>query len=309
MIISKTKETRRLLYKLLSFILLFVLISGLIGPWVISKRLLYDFGFFIYGNLGKMVLFSVFLFFLLARNKLGTITNEKYRITNILYIAASFLLVPIFFYFAQDLLSQTSFSTNILLSFLTHLLIITIPMLLLPGVFGLTFIKKFIIQFKIEIATCIGISLLYDYLIFQVWKLWPYLSSFILLIEEFLFRLSFPLVVVTPPNILTVQTFSVAVAEACSGLDSLFLFSTLYIIIAILDWNVFNKKKLILMFIPVSLGLIAVNILRVYLLILIGVMISPKLTLTLFHTYAGMILFILYFILFWKVSYKWIKKK
>jgi hypothetical protein len=182
-------------------------------------------------------------------------------------------------------------------------------MLLLPGVFGLTFIKKFIIQFKIEIATCIGISLLYDYLIFQVWKLWPYLSSFILLIEEFLFRLSFPLVVVTPPNILMVQTFSVAVAEACSGLDSLFLFSTLYIIIAILDWNVFNKKKLILMFIPVSLGLIAVNILRVYLLILIGVMISPKLTLTLFHTYAGMILFILYFILFWKVSYKWIKKK
>jgi exosortase/archaeosortase family protein len=62
------------------------------------------------------------------------------------------------------------------------------------------------------------------------------------------------------------------------------------------------------MFIPSSIGLFLVNILRVYLLIVIGASISPDLALTLFHTYAGIILFIIYFLLFWLTFYKWMKK-
>jgi exosortase/archaeosortase family protein len=50
-----------------------------------------------------------------------------------------------------------------------------------------------------------------------------------------------------------------------------------------------------------------VNILRVYLIILAGVLISPEITVQLFHSYAGMLLFIAYFGVFWGIFYKKIK--
>jgi exosortase/archaeosortase family protein len=307
---KKKKEFRHIVFKLLSFIFLFLVVTGITGPWVVLSRLLYPFYFFIYGNLGKMVLFSVFIFYLLIRNKLHKIPAiQPYNHVTIMYISLSFLLIPVFFYFAKILVLQPSFFSNLPLSLFTHLLLLLVVFLPLPGVFGWKFLVDFTKQFKNEIGICIIVSLVYSVLIWQVWSLWPYLSTFVLDIEYYLFKLSFPIVIVTPPNILTVQTFSVAVAQACSGLDSQFLFSSLYIMIAILDWKTFNKKKLIFMFFPVSLGLLLVNILRVYMLIWIGVVVSPKLALELFHTYAGMVLFIIYFILFLKFFYRWMQVK
>ena len=63
------------------------------------------------------------------------------------------------------------------------------------------------------------------------------------------------------------------------------------------------------MFIPASIGLFAINILRVYILILIGALFSRDLALGLFHTYAGLILFVLYFISFWKLFYAYLLDK
>jgi exosortase/archaeosortase family protein len=68
-------------------------------------------------------------------------------------------------------------------------------------------------------------------------------------------------------------------------------------------------KKYLSLFPLAAVGLYLVNILRVYLLVLIGATISPKLAIQLFHTYAGMLLFIAYFFLFWTVFYRKISKK
>jgi exosortase/archaeosortase family protein len=91
-------------------------------------------------------------------------------------------------------------------------------------------------------------------------------------------------------------------------LDSLFLFSSLYLLIALLDFKEFNKIKLVIMAIPAVIGLYLVNILRVYLLIIIGAYISRDLSTKLFHTYLGMVLFIIFFFVFWKLFYSWMKK-
>ena len=123
----------------------------------------------------------------------------------------------------------------------------------------------------------------------------------------FLFSLTFQPVVRIPPRALFVKNFVVSIEEACSGVDSLFLFRTLYICIGTIDWKKFNKLKLILMFFPAVMGLFLVNILRVYLLILIGVLTNPQVTIQLFHTYLGMILFIIYFTIFWRFTYRWMK--
>lgn len=303
-----TTELKRILLRLLLFSVLFITISGIIGPWVISTKLLYGFNFFIYGNLGKLVLFSIIVFGLLVRKRLKDLRKLPEVKGNILYIALSLLLIPVFFLLGNKLLQYESFNTNLPLSIATHGILILMPALLLPGIFGFNFLTAFARRFWKELSACLGISIVYDIAIFQVWKLWPIFSDGVLGAVHFLFSLTSSNVQVWPPRTIIVNDFAVSIAEACSGLDSLFLFSSLYLLIGILDFKNFNKIKLICMFIPAAIGLYLVNIFRVYLLITIGAYISPDLAIKLFHTYLGMVLFIIFFFIFWKFSYKWMKK-
>ena len=108
--------------------------------------------------------------------------------------------------------------------------------------------------------------------------------------------------------IIDFKGFRVAIDSPCSGIESMFLFTMLYLFITCFDWKVLNKKKLAIMFIPGLLSVFALNILRIYLLILIGEGISVNLALGLFHTNASWIFFMAYFILFWGLLYKWMKR-
>lgn len=294
----------RFLIRLGIFASLFILVTGLVGPWVVRSKLLYGFHFFIYGNMGKMVLFSALVFLLLTRGKLQDIKLEEYKKSSLLFIAASFGLIPVFFRLGNLLLQQPSFTANLPLSLLTHAVLLLITMLLVPGVFGVKFVQYFLTEFKKEVGVCIGLSIGFYFAIFRVWNLWPYLSDIVLAVVKWLFSLTFPLVRVGVNRRILVQDFAVSIDQACSGIESIFLFSALYVLIAVLDWKKFHKIKLLLLFVPALIGLFLVNILRVYILILIGVLISPQLALQLFHTYAGLVLFVIYFFLFWKVFYK-----
>jgi exosortase/archaeosortase family protein len=283
-------------------------VTGITGAWVVSTRLLNDFNFYLYGNLGKMVLFSVIVFGLLIRKSLVDLEKLPEMKGNLLYICVATLLVPVFFILGNNLLQYDSFTSNLLFSLVTHLVLVLIPVLLLIGIFGPRFLYAFIKRFWKELLLCVGISIVYDIVIFQVWKLWPIFSGGVLQAVRFLISLTASGVVVTAGNTIALNNFTVSIAEACSGLDSLFLFSTLYILIAVLDFKEFNKAKLILMFLPVALGLYIVNIIRVYFLIMIGAYVSADLGFNLFHTYIGMMLFIIYFYIFWKLSYSWMRK-
>jgi exosortase/archaeosortase family protein len=304
------KSTRgRLLQKLLTFLGLFVIVSGTIGSWLVPTRLLYGFGFYIYGNLGKMVLLSSIVFVLLAKERLGAIKEPQWRKTNIIYLVAAFIYVLLFFYLGGLLLHLRSFNTNILLSYAAHGVLISIPLLLFLGIFGFKFLLTFIKQFYKEILICIVLSIVFDLGIFQVWKLWPYLSGGVLETVKFLLSLSFPDVQHVLPLTLIVGHFEVSVLQACSGLDSLFMFTALYAFIGLVDHKRLNVLRFVLIYPFAALGMYLINILRVYLLIVIGVTISPDLAIHLFHTYAGMILFIIYFGVFWKLAYKWLMTK
>jgi len=54
------------------------------------------------------------------------------------------------------------------------------------------------------------------------------------------------------------------------------------------------------------LGLFVLNIVRVYGLIMAGYYINPEIAFSLFHTYAGMVFFILYSAVFWAVAYRYL---
>lgn len=301
------KITKRLKYILVRFLLfsgLFVIVSGIIGSWLVPTHLLYGFGFYLYGNLGKMVILSAVMFILLTKDRLKTMRIGEWSKLNLIYLITAGVLVPVFFALARELLTFTSFSVNIPLSLLTHTILITIPLLLLPGIFGVQFLVSFLKKFYKEIGICFILSIFFDVVIFQVWKLWPVFSSGVLSAVKFMLSLTFPQVQYISPLTLGVNNFWVSILQACSGLDSLFMFSALYAFIGLVDYKKLNMVKFFYLYPIAALGMYLVNILRVYFLIVIGATISPQLALRLFHTYAGMILFIIYFGLFWKVTYK-----
>lgn len=295
--------------RIIIFIVLFILVTGITGPWIIGTKLLYSFYFFIYGNLGKLVIFSLIAFLLLAKEKVFVVPQPSYHKRNLLFIFFSFLLIPIFFTLAKNLLTYPSYRANIPLFIITHLTLITIPTLLLLGVFTPKYLSQFIKRFNKLLLLCTLLAIIFDISIFYVWNIWPLLSRIVLAIVYFLFSLSFTRVKIIPPRGLYVHNFGVEIAQACSGIDSMYLFTILYLLILLSEWKRVNKAKMAMLFIPLLIGLFVVNILRVYVLILIGVIFSPKLTLQLFHTYLGMVLFIFYFLIFLKFGYKNIKKE
>ncbi|MFW5703911.1 MAG: archaeosortase/exosortase family protein [Patescibacteria group bacterium] len=305
---SFSSHLRGLLLRFVIFSILFIAVSGIIGPWVIGTPLLYEYGFYIYANLGKMVLFSAILLVLLTRGRIDTVQTQQYSWHSLIYLIFSGLLIPLFFVLGSNLLENGTAMANIPLLVTAHLTIVAIPLLLIPGVFGLQTVSSFVNTFKKEICICFAISVIYFFAIFQVWKLWPYLSNLVLVAVHFLFGLFYDVVFVMPPRSLFVEGFAVSIEESCSGVDSLFLFMTLYLIIAVLDWKRFNKIKIVLMAIPAVLGLILVNVIRVFVLILVGVEISPQLSAQLFHTYLGMVFFFIYFVVFWRLSYDWMMR-
>ena len=138
--------------------------------------------------------------------------------------------------------------------------------------------------------------------------LWPYFSFVVSKVVYFLLGLVSSDVAFVPPDIIRFGDFSARIAEACSGIFSIFIFTGLYLFILFIDWNKFNKKKALGLFIPAVLGAFFVNILRVFVLMIVGNYISIEAALGLYHSYTGMIFFMIYFIVFWFFAYKWMKK-
>lgn len=301
-------SNKPLIFRSVIFLLLFITATGIIGPWIIKTRLLYGFNFFIYGNLGKVIIFGTIAFFLMAKKQLATFRGPRWRMRNLVFFLLSQIATTIFFPMAKRLLREPDFFANITLSINTHLVAISIPALIFLSVFGYSYSVKFFHRFRKYLALSAGISAVFYFAIFYIWKFWPILSTGVMYSVYALLKLSFESARIVPPLTLIVEGFAVKIEQACSGVDSIFLFSALYILLAIIDRKVFDLRK-ILTALPLALiGLYGVNILRVYLLVLFGVLISPELTVKLFHTYLGMILFIIYFALFWRLFYNKLKK-
>jgi hypothetical protein len=86
------------------------------------------------------------------------------------------------------------------------------------------------------------------------------------------------------------------------------MFAGLYLFIFLLDFKKMDKKAALIIF-PIGLiGTYAFNILRIFLLYLTGVYISPEFAVGLFHQNIGWVLFIVYFFVFWWIASKFVYK-
>lgn len=303
---NNLKAAAPLLTRTAAFLALFVILSGIIGPRIISHGLVSKDGFQIYGGAGKALLFGALALMLLI-NKKGHIPNlKKWNVYQLIWLVLSAIGLYIAWISIIHLIHNPSFLTWIVLA---HIAILSSIIFAAGATFGLTNLRVLSSTYKREIYISIGLSIAFFLFLYAVYGLWKVLAGIVLHSVKWLLNRGGLSAVIVPPRSLVLTKFGINIAEYCSGIESIALFTALYVLIGVLDWRRFNRKRYFWVFPLALVVLFGFNILRVYVLILAGYYINPQIAFSLFHTYAGMIFFILYSILFWSVSYKWLTEE
>ena len=290
-----------LLWRVIAFVMLFVVVSGIIGPRVISGGILMRDGFEIYGGVGKAAIFSLISFVLLARHAKKTVALTGWRPGQLAWMLAASLGFIVAWGSIEALLAGNRSLLNLVGA---HGGLIACVGLLVMGCFGLSNVKRLWLSYKRELVSAVIIGVAFFAFLTLVYGLWQPLAGIVLSGVMALLALGGPEAVMIPPNTLLFDKFGITVAEFCSGIESIALFTGLYAVVGLLDWPRLNKRRYFIIFPVALLLLFGLNIVRVYGLIMAGYYINPELAFSLFHTYAGMVFFILYSAAFWAVAYK-----
>ncbi len=253
----------------------------------------------------ESVLFVIVAFILFNRNEFKDFKEVKAKkYEKILFLILSLSSLFLYYYLKYWINKNLEFALQHtlfigLLKICFQLLFIIFLWLTISGLkFTINFIKKF--RYHIIVFSIVGA--LYFYLIILFQSLWKFFSTIVTKILYYIFTLTHDKVIINllqEEPILGVNNFIVKIGKPCSGIDSMLLFSSLFILIFILDRKRINKKIMLLLFLPGLIGIFLFNILRVYLLMLIGIHFSQDFAIGLFHQNIGWILFIIYFIGFY----------
>lgn len=255
--------------------------------------------------------------FLLWRRK-DILDFKEYRqntketiLFGILALAAFFSHYAFKYWIAANLAMALEYSLPITLAKLG--LNALFAVLLAFSVYNSKFIMFFLRKFYLDIGFFTIVLFTYYKLIDWFQDSWLFFSTSVGKILQFVFSRIFDNVTFyvskTQGPILSVGDFRVGISKVCSGIDSLLFFISLFVILIVLNWKDIDKKRMALLFIPGLIGTFLLNIIRVFLLIVIAVKISPEFAVDTFHTNAGWILFLGYFITFWHFGSKWVLKK
>jgi exosortase/archaeosortase family protein len=91
----------------------------------------------------------------------------------------------------------------------------------------------------------------------------------------------------------------------CSGFSALALFDTLVALIAFLDWNELNHKRLFIAYIAGGFAILVANVIRICMLVMVGNLIDPKYATGRFHVNAGWVFFAAIYLAVLSISYRW----
>jgi exosortase/archaeosortase family protein len=265
-------------------------------------------------DLAKVGLFVLVLFFVAYRKKLFKLKEKKFETKSLITFGILEILSLIFYFkfklFVLNNLNMINAHLH-LFQFITYFILFLTLVLLGLAIFGWNFSKYFIKKFKKEILIFIGLFSVTYVISYYVQQSWHYFSFIVANAVKYLLSTISQTSLTFQGNlpVIAFNNFAIAIGSPCSGIESLFLFTMLYLFITCFDWKVLNKKKLAIMFIPGVISVFLLNIIRIDLLILLGAYVSPNFALGVFHTNASWILFLAYFGLFWGLLYKWMKRK
>jgi exosortase/archaeosortase family protein len=287
-----------------AFLLAFVVLSGVLGPRIISSGLINRDGFWVYGAAGKVLLFFAIAFLVLAHKKLLPDLG-KWQPKLLGWAAASALSLAGAWVGVNHLIHR---SHDIWWALATHLFIIASVKFAFLACFGIGSIRPLLRHYKTELIYSSAAAALFYALLTAFYASWSFFASVVLHAVRALLDATGLAATVLPPHTLVLDKFGVSIAQSCSGVESMALFTGLYLVVWLMDRSRLNLRRYILIFPAALAALFGFNILRVYLLILGGYYINPEIAFSLFHTYAGMLVFIIFSLIFWKLAYKHLLK-
>lgn len=299
------KAAAPLLTRTAAFLGVFVLLSGIMGPHIIGNGLVDKDGFQIYGGAGKALLFGLLALLLLIQRNKKSISLQPWQPTNAIWLILSGLALATAWVAVDKLIGGAS---GLGWPLLVHVSLLASVAFAAGGTFGPNNLRLLAKTYRRELLISLALAAGFFVFLYIVYGLWKVLAAIVLHSVRWLLNLVGLNVAVLPPRTLLLNKFGIEIAQYCSGIESIALFTALYALIGILDWQRFNHRKYLYIFPIALLILFGLNILRVFGLILAGYYINPQIAFSLFHTYAGMVFFIIYSLIFWAVSYKWMLK-
>jgi exosortase/archaeosortase family protein len=292
-----------LLRRVMVFIGIFVVITGVSGPRIISGHIMFRDGFALYGGIGKALIFSAVAFILLVRHNKQELRMGAWSRVQLWWAGASVLLFAVAWVAVTALLHDNRTATTLGLA---HAGLLGSLVAAAVACFGIATIRELWRVYRRELLISVGLGALFYVFLTLVYALWRPLAAIVLVSVHWLLGLLGLSGTILPPNTLLFDKFGITVAEYCSGIESIALFTALYAVVGMLDWPKIRRDRFFALFPLALLGLSLCNILRVSLLILAGYRVNPEIAFSLFHSYAGMIFFILYSTVFWSLFYKYL---
>ncbi len=305
--LNKHKGFKQFLVKTGVLIIFLVVLQFLSNPLVSKIKIPSNFNTIEYTLLGGVLIFSFILFMLLIKDKLKQFKIFKSNLRDFILFGIAGSISYFLFFYSKYLISiNLEFAnSNFLLFFIgRHLILFMTLFLFALAIFSKKFVVYLLNNFKREIGLSALSTFLFVFFALVMQNTWQFLSGSITKLVYWLLIITFNEVSMPTASSLVVGDFTVNIGKVCSGIESILLFTILYVFILFLDWKKLDKKKMFLLFIPGILGTILANVLRIYLIMLIGILGYPQLSVGIFHTNAGWIFFIAYFFIFWKIFYR-----
>jgi len=299
-----SKITTPLFGRVVIFLGFFVLVSGVVGSRIIGGgKLLETGGFTVYGTLGKVAIFGLVAFVLLVWRRGLAMELRRWHPALAGWLLAAVALAIVAWMGVTNLLAGQLTATNLIV---VHGGLIGSVACAALGCFGPANLRILGTMYRRELWLTLLIAAGFYLFLLAVYALWYVLAAIVLACVRWLLMLINLHAQLVPPNILLTDKFGITVAEYCSGIESIALFSGLYVIVGLLDRQRLRIGWYLAIFPVALLLLFGLNILRVFGLIVAGYYINPDIAFSLFHTYAGLMFFIIYSAVFWAVAYRYV---
>lgn len=294
-----------LLRRTAAFLVVFVVSAGIIRAHVIGNGLIGQNGFQFYGWAGKALVFGLLALLVLIWRRGQQIKLKPWHRLNTIWLILAVAALAGAWLGISRLADGVQSAGQPLLA---HVCLIASTALAAIGTFGPANLRLIARTYRREGLVSLGLTGLFCIFLLLAYGLWQIAAAIVARAVSWLLNSANLSTSILPGHNLVLDRFAVTIDQYGSGIESIALFTGLYVLIGILDWQRFNHRKLLAVF-PIAVALLFIcNILRVFVLIVAGYYINQHIAFSLFHTYAGMLFFILYSIVFWAVSYRWLLK-
>ncbi len=305
---------RRLFVRALAFALLYFFLVPLAiaaAATLLDKKVSFTLNF---DRSAVFLLLLLGFFALKNRNRLAALEDERAGLWETLlfgaFSAVAFSWYFLIRYFLPGNYVLQNFGTVVLASYGAYLLG---SAALWVAVFGIGFTAGFVKKFSKELVLALVAALFFIEFSLVLQMNWKLFSNAVTALVYWLLASTTSNAVMALSEccapLVGTGDFTVLIGEACSGIDSISLFTLLFLGIMAYDWKTIDKKRALAVFVPGLAGIWFANVFRVYALILVGAFVSPGLAVGLFHENAGWVFFVVFCTVFWYLAYPLVKKK